>query len=95
MTKIQGLQIGPIALLGSPFETFQAIKNDVKTAAKSPIPLVMSFTNDYLGYATDKQSRGGYAGQTVPLIQARLPLKKIHEELVEVLLELEKKLTGK
>jgi len=95
MTKIQGLQIGPIALLGSPFETFQAIKNDVKTAAKSPIPLVMSFTNDYLGYATDKQSRGGYAGQIVPLIQARLPLKKIHEELVDVLLELEKKLIGK
>ena len=95
VAKIHGFKIGPIALLGSPFETFQAIKNDVKTAAKSPIPLVMSFTNDYLGYATDKQSRGGYAGQIVPIIQARLPLKAIHEELVQVLLELERKLLEK
>ena len=95
VAKIQGFRIGPIALLGSPFETFQAIKNDVKTFAKSPIPLVMSFTNDYLGYATDKQSRGGYAGQIVPIIQARLPLKAIHEELVQVLLELERKLLEK
>lgn len=91
-TKIHGIRLGPIVLLGSPFETFQAIKNDVRTAAKSPIPLVMSFTNDYLGYATDKQSRGGYAGQIVPIIQARLPLKTVHEELVQVLLELERKL---
>lgn len=92
VAKIHGFKIGPIALLGSPFETFQAIKNDVKTAAKLPIPLVMSFTNDYLGYATDKQSRDGYAGQIVPIIQARLPLKAIHEELVKILLELERKL---
>lgn len=94
-TKIHGFKIGPIALLGSPFETFQAIKNDVKAAAKSPIPLVISFTNEYLGYATDKQSRGGYGGQTVPIIQGRLPLKEIHEELVQVLLELERKLIEK
>ncbi|MFA6817179.1 MAG: neutral/alkaline non-lysosomal ceramidase N-terminal domain-containing protein [Lentisphaeria bacterium] len=94
-TKIQGFKIGPIVLLGSPFETFQAIKNDVKAAAKSPIPLVMSFTNDYLGYAIDKQSSDGYEGQIVPIIQGRLPLKKIHEELVQVLLELEKELIGK
>lgn len=52
--EIQGIRVGPVALLGAPFEIFQAIKNDVVANAQSPIPLVMSFTNDEQGYAVDR-----------------------------------------
>ena len=90
--KIQGLKIGPIALLGAPFEIFQAIKNDVKASAKSKIPLVMGLTNECLGYAPDKQTAEGYAAKIVPMILGHMPFKKIHEELVETLLELDGRL---
>lgn len=79
-------------MLGAPFEIFQAIKNDVKKNAKSPVPLVMSFTNDYLGYAPDKKTAEGYAAKTVPMILGHLPFEKIHEELAGFLLELDEKL---
>ena len=79
-------------MLGGPFETFQAIKNDVKKAAKSQIPLVMSFTNDYFGYAPDKETAEGYAAKTVPMILGHQPFANIHEELANVLLELDRKL---
>lgn len=92
VAQIQGFRIGPISLLGEPFETFQAIKNDVKKSARSMIPLVMSFTNDYFGYAPDKQTAEGYAAKTVPMILGHLPFANIQEELVNVLLELDKKL---
>ena len=92
IAKMQGFQIGPISLLAGPFETYQAIKNDVKKSSKSAIPLVMSFTNDYLGYAPDKQTSEGYAAKMTPMILGHLPFANIHEELVGGLLELEKKL---
>ncbi|OGV45315.1 MAG: hypothetical protein A2017_08925 [Lentisphaerae bacterium GWF2_44_16] len=90
--RIQGFRIGPIVLLGGPFETYQGIKNDVKASAKSPVPLVMSLTNEYFGYAPDKETATGYAAETVPMILGHMPFGKIHEELVEVFLKLEKKL---
>jgi len=86
---MQGFRIGPIALLGGPFETFQAIKNDVRKNARSPIPLVMSFTNDYFGYAPDRQTAEGYAAKTVPMILGHLPFENIHDELVNAFLKLE------
>lgn len=62
-SQLHGIRIGPIALLATPYELFQAIKNDVKSAAGAPIPLVMSNTNDGYGYAPDRtvDARGGYA----------------------------------
>jgi len=88
---LRGLRIGPIALLGSPFETFQAIKNDVVEASSTPIPLVMSFVNDSRGYAPDRTAaaRGGYAADTGPLICAELPFTNIHEELAAGLIQLD------
>jgi hypothetical protein len=93
-TQVQGLRLGPISFLGSPCETFQAIKNDVKAAARSPLPLVMSTTNDSAGYATDKTTaaRGGYAADIVPLMLSRAPFAKVHEELVEALLAVDAEL---
>ena len=89
-SEIQGLRLGPVLLLGGPFETFQAIKNDVRARTGNPLTLVMSFTNDYLGYAPDHTAaaRGGYAADTVPLIIGALPFAGIHDELVEALVSL-------
>ncbi|MFW6189566.1 MAG: neutral/alkaline non-lysosomal ceramidase N-terminal domain-containing protein [Planctomycetota bacterium] len=90
-TEVAALRIGPLMLLGSPFETFQAIKNEVHEKASSPIPLVMSLVNDGAGYAPDRETtdRGGYAVETGPLIHADLPYARAHEELVEALLGIE------
>ena len=92
VTEMHGVRIGPIALLGSPFETFQAIKNDACEQAVAPIPLVTSFVNDSVGYAVDKRcaAHGGYAADMVPLICGELPFADIHEELVRELLELDR-----
>ncbi len=87
--EIQGLRIGPLRLLGSPFETFQAIKNDVNTRLDAGvIPLVMSLTNDCQGYAPDHAAaaRGGYAADIVPLICGQLPHANLHDELADALL---------
>ena len=90
-TEMHGLRIGPFALLGSPFEMFQAIKNEVKAKARSRIALPMGLTSDSLGYAPDHAAaaRGGYAADMVPLICGALPFANAHDELVKALLELE------
>jgi len=96
-TEVQGFRIGELTLLGSPFEIFQAIKNDVVKAAHSPIPLVMGLTNDLLGYAPDQSTaaRGGYAAQMVPIMLGRLPFADIHRELVENLVKMDLALNAK
>jgi len=96
-TEVQGLRIGPVALLGGPLEIFQAIKNDVVARAKAPIPLVMSCTNDEQGYAvdrTDANNEADYAARTVPLWKHTLPYADIHDELMHALLELDDVLAG-
>jgi hypothetical protein len=87
-TEIQGMRIGPVSILGSGFETFQAIKNDVVARARAPIPLVTSVTNDVNGYATDQETaaKGGYAADLVPVLRCSLPFADIHRELAGALL---------
>ncbi|OPZ87999.1 MAG: hypothetical protein BWY76_00176 [bacterium ADurb.Bin429] len=94
-TELQGFRIGPLAFLGTPFEVFQAIKNDVVAGARAPIPLVMGLTNDELGYAPDRTcaTRGGYASEQVPYMLGSLPFTAIHEELAGALLSLDGELT--
>jgi hypothetical protein len=89
-TEIQGFRVGPMLLLASPFETFQAIKNDIKARTGVPLTLVLGCTNDTLGYAPDRTAaaRGGYAADVVPLIVGTLPFSCIHDELVEQLVAL-------
>ncbi len=94
-TVIQGIRIGPLVLFATPFEVFQAIKNDVTAKASAPVPLVMSACNDDQGYAIDKvtsEDKESYAARTVPLWKYTLPYKNIHEELVQYLLELDTEL---
>lgn len=95
-TELHGLRIDPVALLGSPFETFQAIKNEVCAAAGFPHSLVLSFVNDSVGYAPDctVAARGGYAQDKVPLIIGQLPFARAHEELVEGLLRIAARLAS-
>jgi len=90
-TELHGIRLGPIALLGTPCEVFQAIKNDLKAAARSPLPLVLSTTNDGVGYAPDRAAaaRGGYAADIVPLILSRPPLADAHGELLRGLVALD------
>ncbi|HUT60071.1 MAG TPA: neutral/alkaline non-lysosomal ceramidase N-terminal domain-containing protein [Phycisphaerae bacterium] len=91
-TEVQGFRLGPVAILASGFEIFQAVKNDINAAARSPIPLVAGLTNDSSGYAPDRATtaRGGYAADFVPLMIGTLPLANIHDELVAALLDLER-----
>ncbi len=95
--EVQGFRIGPIALLGSPFETFQAIKNDVVAAADAPITLVLSFANESTGYAADRTvaARGGYAQDMVPLMYGFLPYTHAHDDLVAALGAVERELAEK
>ena len=90
-TEIYGLRLGPVALLGSGFETFQAIKNEVVASARAPVPLVMGLVNDSVGYAPDHTAaeRGGYAADMVPLICGMRPYANAHDELVAALLEVD------
>ncbi|NQU10274.1 neutral/alkaline non-lysosomal ceramidase N-terminal domain-containing protein [bacterium] len=90
-TELQGLRIGPLALLGAPFEIFHEVKEEARIKARSPLPLVMGLTNDLLGYAPDRTvaARGGYATQWVPIMLGRLPFARIHDELVAELVALD------
>ncbi len=95
-TELQGFRLGPLALLGAPFEVMQAVKNDVVAAAQSPLPLVLGLTNDCLGYAPDRTvaARGGYAADMVPLMGGALPFADIHRELVAAMAELDRALNA-
>ena len=90
-TEVAGLRLGPIAILGSGFETFQAVKNEVVAKARGPVTLVAGLVNDTVGYAPDRTAaaRGGYAADMVPFICAQLPYANAHDELVRELLALD------
>ena len=87
-TEVHGLRVGPVTVLGSGFEPFQAIKNQVVEKAVGPITLVAGLVNDSTGYAVDDHvaARGGYAADMVPLIGGTLPYADIKDELVQELL---------
>lgn len=89
--EVHGIRIGPVTVLGSGFETFQAIKNEVLKKAAGPTTLVVSFVNDSVGYAVDKAvaARGGYAADLVPFISGTLPYANVQEELAQALLDLD------
>ena len=88
--ELQSMRIGPVRLLASPLEVFQAIKNEVKARTASSTVLVMGITNGMSGYAPDRTAaaRGGYAADQVPLILGQLPYADIHTELVDALVEM-------
>lgn len=92
--ELQALKLGPITLLGTPLEVFQAIKNDVVSAAVGEYTLVLSVCNAMAGYAPDRTiaATGGYAVDTVPMIMGHRPYARIHDELAESLISLEREI---
>ena len=76
----------------------QGIRREVYAAAKAPLPLVTSLCNGTLGYASDREcgkldtNGARYGAKIVPLVNGRLPLKCIYDELAQALLELDGKL---
>ncbi|MBP5530802.1 MAG: neutral/alkaline non-lysosomal ceramidase N-terminal domain-containing protein [Lentisphaeria bacterium] len=96
--EVHGVRLGPCAILGSPFETMQGIRREVDAKAQAPVPLVTSLCDGTLGYASDREAakletRGArYGAKMVPLINGRLPLKCIHDELAQALLEMDREL---
>jgi hypothetical protein len=95
---LQGVRIGPISLLASPFETFRAIKEEIVAGAQSAIPLVVSIANDTQGYAADRETLAGegrwdnYAAGLVPIIHGHAPYARPHDDLVAGLLAVEEEL---
>lgn len=89
-TEIHGLRLGPLTILGGPFEIFQEIKNEVRRQVPTPLSMVLGLTNDQLGYAPDRKTAAtkadGYTAYVVPLILGTLPFANIHEELVSAFL---------
>ena len=98
--EVHGVRLGPVAILGSPFETMQGIRREVDAAAKAPVPLVTSLCDDTLGYASDREcgkldTKGArYGAKMVPFVNGRLPLKCVHDELAAALLKLDGELFG-
>ena len=97
--EVQVIRMGPLEFLGSPFETMQAIKNDVHANASVEFPMLMSLVNGTFGYAPDNDSLQGlvngpgdsarYEVTRVPLIAGRLPYSDTHNELVRYMKEME------
>jgi hypothetical protein len=89
-TELQGIRIGSIRLLGSPFEVFQQTKNEVCASAPYGLNLVLSLVNGAEGYAPDPTvfKRQGYAAEFVPLMKGDLPHKSLHDLLVTELTRL-------
>lgn len=95
-SELQGFRLGALVVLGTPFEVFQAIRNDVRAARLAPITWVLSQTNDAQGYALDRTAaaRGGYAADDAPMIMGAPPFAAIHDELVAALLALQQDLVA-
>ena len=96
--EVQGIRLGPVGIVGSPFETMQGIRREVDAAAKAPVPLVTSLCNDTLGYASDREcgkldtAGARYGAKLFPFINGQLPLKCIYDELAAALLEMDAEL---
>ena len=93
--EVQGLRFGPVEILASGFELFQAIKNEVVAQTRGPITLVAGVSNEIHGYAVDRRKarEGGYAAQIVPLLAAGTePYRDIQGELTTALTTLSRDL---
>lgn len=88
--ELQGIGIGFVRLLGSPFEVFQQTKNEVRTSGPDGLNIVLSLVNGAEGYAPDPTifERQGYTAEFVPLMKGDLPHKSLHGLLVAELTQL-------
>lgn len=93
-SPLQGIRLGPVLLLGAPFEVYQSSKNLIRAALPEGPVLVVSLVNGAEGYAPDPESyaRNGYSAEFVPLMKGELPHQCLHQTLVESLVAIGKSL---
>lgn len=87
---LHGLRLGPLRLLGVPFELFQATRREVETQLGDETVALLSLVNGALGYAPDPDSfaRQGYAAEFVPLMKGDPPHDCLHPALTDALVAL-------
>ncbi len=91
---VQVLRAGDLTIFGTPFELFRGIKERVVNEAGNRPTLVLSTTNDYLGYAPTRETfsqkddgRGHYACDVVPVILGAAPFAaNLEDEIVNACL---------
>ncbi|MBT3377495.1 MAG: hypothetical protein HN742_03900 [Lentisphaerae bacterium] len=83
--ELQGFRVGPLLLLGAPFEIMIRYKQRIQAAFDTPT-LVLSLCNDTLGYAPERESfakKGNYAAKVVPYLLGYPPFApSVEDELV-------------
>jgi hypothetical protein len=86
---VQGLRIGPVALLGVGLEVFHSLQAPVLQGSPHPHTWVVSLMGG-AGYAPDKTAcaKKGYTDDLVPLIVGERPYAKIYEEVPRELVKL-------
>jgi hypothetical protein len=86
---VQGLRIGPVALLGVGLEVFHSVQAPVLCGSPHPHTWVVSLVGG-AGYAPDRAAcaKQGYTDDLVPLIVGERPYAKIYAELPRELIRL-------
>lgn len=89
-SRLHGIRIGPVRLLGAPFEVFQATRRAVEDALPGGPVIVLSHVNGSEGYAPDPElyQENRYAAEFVTLMAGDLPYACLHEILVRELVGL-------
>jgi len=77
-TQMQALRFGELLILGTPFELFRGIGGQVRRAVGHEPLLVLSTTNDFIGYAVTRdmcveEGAASYAQEQVPLMLGTAP----------------------
>jgi len=88
--EVQALRLGRLLLVGTPFELFRGTRQRASSAIGHEPALVLSTTNDFLGYAPTQQAYrrggagGGYACHVVPRILGGRPFRSdVAEEIAQ------------
>jgi hypothetical protein len=87
--NVQGLRIGPVALLGIGLEVFHSLQAPILAGSPQAHTWVVSLAGGQ-GYAPDARAcaKQGYTDDLVPAIVGELPFAKIYAEVPRELIKL-------
>jgi len=90
---VQGLRIGPVALLGVGLEVFHSLQAPIVAGSPHPHTWVVSLAGG-IGYAPDARAcaKKGYTDDLVPAILGERPYAKIYAEVPRELIKLAREL---
>ena len=93
--NVQGLRIGPVALLGVGLEVFHSLQASILQGSPHAHTWVVSLAGGQ-GYAPDARAcaKQGYTDDLVPAIVGELPFAKIYAEVPRELIKLARELAG-